>query len=407
MRLDAFPEFAHAFIRAVKHYALKFWPHIIIYFYVLYAGALVYQYVNNTIDEPADFTVFFSAGSLSAAGRTSDAYTRAGIDEVIKELFPQNLKRFYWFYPPYYHLLLEVFAQFRYNVAFLLWNAVMLTWMAVTMRPLVDRHSAPVIAAFPPLLINFALGQNGFLVAGLLAVLCVQADRRPVVAGIALGLLSFKPHLGLLLPLALVLRRRLKPILIAFVVVVVLCALGYLRYGSEAWSAFLEAAGTTADLVQERKLRVDLMVSPLATMSNLGFGMPAATFVQYLVSSSVVASFVVAGFRAAPLRLLLGLAVAGTFVASPYSFPYDWCAIVVPLALLFQDSRDRGWIRGDRPTIALLYVAGLAGSFAWQGWTYPLPALSLMMFYLVVWRRVWTFGWRDDVVSWLRRRRRA
>jgi len=397
---------AHALARAIGRSFLRLWPYVILYFFATYVAVLVYQYVTNTIDEPADFTAFFAVGTLSSDGRAEDAYSRAAIDETVLALFPETDKRFYWFYPPYYNILLEFFSMFSYTTAFLLWNAVMLTFMMVAMRPLVDGRAALVIATFPPLLINFALGQNGFLIAGLLAILCTQAERRPVVAGVALGVLSFKPHLGLLLPLALLMRRRLVPIVVAFVVVVVLCVLGFLRYGPDPWAAFLRAAGTTAWLVEDRELRVDLMVSPLATLSNLGLGMGTAAIVQYAVSAAVIASFIVAGCRAAPQRLLFGLAITGTFVASPYSFPYDWAVLAVPLALYFQDVRGRGWYRGDRPVLMLLYVAGLTASFAWKSWTYPLPAVSLILFYAVMCRRVWVYGWRDDVIALASRMRR-
>ena len=61
--------------------------------------------------------------------------------------------------------------------------------------------------AFPATFINLFHGQNGFLNAALLGAALLALDRRPVVAGILFGLLSYKPHLGLLVPLALLAGR--------------------------------------------------------------------------------------------------------------------------------------------------------------------------------------------------------
>ena len=46
------------------------------------------------------------------------------------------------------------------------------------------------------MLINIGHGQNGFLTAALLGGALVVLDRRPLVAGILLGLLAYKPQYG-------------------------------------------------------------------------------------------------------------------------------------------------------------------------------------------------------------------
>ena len=63
--------------------------------------------------------------------------------------------------------------------------------------------------AFPAVLINIGHGQNGFLTAALLGGALVVLDRRPLVAGILIGLLVYKPQFGLMIPLALLAERPL------------------------------------------------------------------------------------------------------------------------------------------------------------------------------------------------------
>ena len=62
--------------------------------------------------------------------------------------------------------------------------------------------------AFPSVLINVGHGQNGFLTAALLGGALVVLDRRPLVAGILLGLLVYKPQYGLMLPIVLAVSGR-------------------------------------------------------------------------------------------------------------------------------------------------------------------------------------------------------
>lgn len=51
-------------------------------------------------------------------------------------------------------------------------------------------------------------GQNSFLTAALLGGSLLLLDKRPIVAGVLIGLLSYKPQFGLLIPLVLVATGR-------------------------------------------------------------------------------------------------------------------------------------------------------------------------------------------------------
>ena len=47
--------------------------------------------------------------------------------------------------------------------------------------------------AFPAVLVNIGHGQNGLLTAPLIGGALAVLDRRPIVAGILIGLLAYKP----------------------------------------------------------------------------------------------------------------------------------------------------------------------------------------------------------------------
>ena len=77
----------------------------------------------------------------------------------------------------------------------------------------VGRHSRPaewlfLALGFPAALWNITAGQNGFLTAALIGGTLGLLERRPALAGICLGLLTYKPQFGLLFPLVLIADRR-------------------------------------------------------------------------------------------------------------------------------------------------------------------------------------------------------
>ena len=58
-------------------------------------------------------------------------------------------------------------------------------------------------------------GQNGFLTAALIGGTLGLLERRPALAGVCLGLLTYKPQFGLLFPIVLIADRRWRTIAVA------------------------------------------------------------------------------------------------------------------------------------------------------------------------------------------------
>ncbi len=61
---------------------------------------------------------------------------------------------------------------------------------------------------FPAAIWNITAGQNGFLTAALIGGTLGLLERHPALAGICLGLLTYKPQFGLLFPIVLIADRR-------------------------------------------------------------------------------------------------------------------------------------------------------------------------------------------------------
>ncbi|MBI4985806.1 MAG: DUF2029 domain-containing protein, partial [Rhodocyclales bacterium] len=126
-----------------------------------------------------------------------------------------------WMYPPLTMLLAAPFGFLGYLAAYLAWLAATSAVYLAAMHQVLCRREAWAYAlAAPPTFYNAMYGQTGFLTAGLVALGLANLARRPTLAGICIGLAAFKPHFGILLPLALVAGGHWQPFGVATITVV-------------------------------------------------------------------------------------------------------------------------------------------------------------------------------------------
>ena len=190
---------------------------------------------------PSDFLNVYSAGRLVLDGQAPAAYDWDVLNATEKALLGSDLPTYFgWHYPPPFLAVAALLASLPYAAAFIAWLAVTLPLYAVTIRAILrERVGWLVAGAFPALLPNLVPGQNGFLTASLIGGTLVLLERRPLLAGVCLGLLTYKPQFGILFPLVLVAGGHWRAIAAAAVTAIAL-ALGSLAlFGAPTWGAFL------------------------------------------------------------------------------------------------------------------------------------------------------------------------
>src|SRR5690606_23392799 len=175
-------------------------------------------------------------------------------------------------------------AVLPYLPALALWLAATFAGFATVLRS-VAPHSVTLwlALALPAGFINMLHGQNGFLIAALFggAMLCL--DRRPILAGLLIGLLTVKPHLGLLLPIALLAGGRWRAILAAAATALAFAAASAAVLGPESWSAFLANTGTAREQLEDGLLPWSKMHTVFAGARLLGLEVLPAYLLQGLV----------------------------------------------------------------------------------------------------------------------------
>src|SRR5439155_21513049 len=85
---------------------------------------------------------------------------------------------------------------------------------------------------------NFLAGQNGFLTGALLGAGLLCLERRPILAGVFIGCLTYKPQFGILFPVALIAARQWRVCVSTALTAIVLAAASVAAFGLDAWLAF-------------------------------------------------------------------------------------------------------------------------------------------------------------------------
>lgn len=306
----------------------------------------------------ADFIIFYSASSLALTGKAVLAYLPSALLAVQHTLAAPTHGQFLWCYPPTFQLLILPLALAPYRIALLLWTAVT-GGLYLTMTRLISptRMGLLLALAFPAVFLNLSQGQNGFLTAALLGSGLLLLDRRPWLSGVLFGLLIYKPHFGVLLPLLLLASGRWRSILAAAITGVLFTAAATALFGIDAWRSFFATLPTVAHNLATGALPLFKVPSLYAALRLLGAPHAAALAGHLLFALPFVGLTVIAWRRPGPLPLKAGLAVLATLILSPYLFDYDLVLLAVPIGALVVHGRTAPSPTGTRALLVLAFAA--------------------------------------------------
>ena len=192
-----------------------------------------------------DFMAFYAAGSAFWQGDALASYDVAWFENQLQEIGPAvDYYGLTWQYPPTYFLFVAPFALLPYKLACLAWLGAGLGFFTWVLRQLPIRRFGLIIALTSPFLLTAAMqGQNSFFFGGLLILAATLAGTRPVLAGVAAGLLTMKPQLGLLIPFAFAAAGCWRAFGTAAVTGLALAGISLLIFGLDGWSAFADSLG--------------------------------------------------------------------------------------------------------------------------------------------------------------------
>jgi len=308
-----------------------------------------------------DFTSFYSAARLALSGQASLAYDFVAHFHAERTALGAELKNYYSFsYPPTFLLIVAPLGALPYLPALFIWQGLTLAFFVTMVRKLAGRREAIMLTlAFPVVFITLGHGQNAFLTAGLLAGALHYLDRKPIVAGVLIGLLTFKPHLGVLIPFVLMLSGRWRVFFSAGVTTALFAALSWAVFGAETWRAFLASTGKAAEVLNQGQVAFHKMQSLFSALRALGME-PGAAFVAHTALALAAAGTVLWVWRQkVDVRLHYAALGTGTLMMSPFLLDYDLAILAVPIACLAVHGQTHGYRAGLINLLCVAYLAPL------------------------------------------------
>jgi hypothetical protein len=372
---------------------LRVYPRIFLAIFVIAAAGWVLN-SHDLIDPQGkplgyDFMAYWSASYLMLQGEPAAAYDVVRIIGAGRVGVPALISPHPWFYPPMFGLVVLPLALLPYIWSLALWLAATLPGFVLVLRRIAPTpHTVWLCLAFPGTYVNAIHGQNGFLVASLFGGAMLALERRPVLAGILIGLLSFKPHFGLLIPLALICGRQWTAFFAAAVTSIAFALASTAVLGVASWEAFFGFMPMVATLLEEpHNLNWANMPSMFASLRLLGVAIPVAYTLQALLALTAAAGVAWAWWRGTPLPLAAAVLISGSLLVSPYLFDYDMPLLAVVIALLAWDGQCNGWRRGEREILVAAWLIPVVGTVVSTVTALPLGILCLVAVFALALRR--------------------
>ena len=333
----------------------------------------------------ADFIDPWSASWLALHSTPAAAYDIARLWAVERAAVAYPSVGFAGFhYPPIYLLIVLPLAMLPYVWSLAVWTVATLSaYLAILWRIDPERDSLWLAIAFPGALVNLTNGQNGFLTVALLGSALLLLERRPILAGVMFGLMSYKPQFGLLVPLFLLATGRWRALGAATITVVLLAALSLAMFGAQTWQAFFASIAFTRHVVLEQGgSGFEKLQSSFASARLWGFGVATSYAVQAAVSLTTATVAIWVWVRSSDYWLQAAALATGTLLMSPYMMDYDLVVLALPIAWLALEGRRTGFMQWEK---SLLVFAWLLPMFARSlAGIAKIPLAPLVIFLLLV-----------------------
>jgi alpha-1,2-mannosyltransferase len=308
-----------------------------------------------------DFITFWSASFLTLAGKAASAFDMKALYEAQRHAIAGETI-FLWHYPPTNQLLVSPLALLPYLLSYLLFIGATLAAYVFSLRRLVPTNAfsslnaSLLLLAFPIVLICIFHGQNSFLSAALFAGGILLARDKPWAAGICLGLLAYKPQLGLLLPLAFVVSGQWRLFVATGTTAVAFAGMATLAFGFELWRAFFNNAPFVREIMESGFLPWPKMPSAFIFFRYLGAPEFLAYGVQVLSAVGAAMSVGLVWYRIGMTPLAWAVLIVATLLLPPYLFDYEFVLLALPLLLLANDMVKNGASRSEKAALVIFFL---------------------------------------------------
>lgn len=323
-----------------------------------------------------DFEAFYTAGKIVNRGQASRLYNIALQQKTQLEAGLAGPFMAYY-HPPFEALLFAPFASLSYVHAFLLWAALNLVCLCLTVyllrfagRPLGAGPYAAWLAVGLSLALGvFSMGQDTlFLALVFLACFLALKNRRDTLAGLIMGAGLFRFEIFLPFMFVFLLRRRWK-VLAGFCLAALLVSLASVALvgwsGIYKYSVLLQEVGRVRGSVASGVPTAEMPTLRGVVATFLGGMVPATLLFPFVfVGTLLLLCWAAWQFRsittpdARAFDLEFSLTVVAALLSSYHLFVHELTPLIVVgyLMLGYESARPREGLLGNRRCTALLFL---------------------------------------------------
>jgi hypothetical protein len=304
---------------------------------------------RNGLAKGTDFVHFYVLGTLALQHRGGALYNPLLQAAIAQQIVPgHDPLYFVALYGPQVSLLFAPFARLPYGWALLGWSLLsgviygVCCWAVWKTCTGLRRHGTTVfilVIAYPAFFHLIAWGQTSApaLACFTLAYLALRGDRR-FLAGLAIGLLIYKPQLGIVAAVVFLFSGQWSAVAGAVVSAVAELAIGWLYFGNGVMRDYLGALGHIQKVLPYLEPR-PYTTHSLRSFWSMLIPFPTIAMVLYIASAMAVLAVSVAMWRSrATLALRYSVLLLATVLVAPHLTVYD-LVILAPMFLLLTDWR--------------------------------------------------------------------
>jgi alpha-1,2-mannosyltransferase len=342
-----------------------------------------------------DFLPFFVSAQLVAQGRATELYDQNISAEAIQQIVhrPAGLT---YLYGPQVALGFVPLAQLSFPAAARIWVAlsllifvacIYLLWRAcLSLRPY--RATVFVAAlAFPPLYHLLVRGQiSALILACFTAAFFAFRANHAWLAGVALGLMVFKPQFLVAIPFILVLSGAWRAFTGLALSALAQLALARIYFGSTVMLTYFDTLLHSSRWISTAEPgQAQIQMHSLRSFWSLLIPWPELSNPLYLLTSVVVIALATAVWKSShPLALRFSALVLAAVLVNPHLFVYD-LLVLAPAVMLLADwaltNLDLAATRTLPLLLYLVFISSLLGPLS--RWTHL--QLSVPLFVALLW----------------------
>lgn len=330
-----------------------------------------------TLEKPTttDFVSFYAAGVLANGDHPALVYNQPAHFAAEQAATESGIDYNFFFYPPVFLLVCSVLARMPYLLAFVVFETVScLIYIFVIRRVLGERgwRWLVTLMAFPAVLWTLGFGQNSFLTAAFFAAATLLLDKRPLLAGVAFGLLCYKPHFGLLVPIALSAGRYWKAFATAGFSVAFLIGLSGLCFGWDTWRAFLITFYDSGAVFAGGRIPFAGLISVFGAARLVGLPVGVAFVMQSLAAFVAALSVALIWHRNCSAPVRFAALAAATLLAIPVALIYDFVLLSVAGCWLIRAGQRTGFLPWEKTVLFASFLVPIFSRAAGLSLTLPI-----------------------------------